>query len=76
MIPVETLLLHTPPPSSLFLSEYPEPLLVKLLKSELEEAFFVRGTKTDDMNWDFEDVSAFLLLSLCLVPFRGGLNQQ
>ena len=62
MIPVETLLLHTPPPSSPFFSEYPEPLLVKLLKSELEEAFFVRGTKTDDMNWDFEDVSAFLLL--------------
>ena len=43
---------------------------------ELEEAFFVKGTKTDVINKDLEEVIVFLWISLFLLLLLGGLNQQ
>ena len=74
-MPFRALILHTPPPLSLSFSGCIVFLLEILPRRELEEAFFVMGTKTDVINKDLEEAMVFLLLSAFLL-LRGGLNQQ
>ena len=59
-IPFRRLILHTPPPLSLAFSGCIVFLLAILPRRELEEAFFVIGTKTDVINKDLEEVICFL----------------